>query len=530
MTLCKVLDSELQEAVSNRAEGSSESAAVQLTSATESLLPTLRTYCVWLAARRQELFSAAHAFGGAVPTMVQNLVKVFTLLCVVTYNRENVASCPYLLPEDLEARGIRSLSGERVPDACRVYCGGDGNSKPYLYDTGQRLDPVNENLARVLDVLRCAYFLAEDGSTPVSYQVVENCLVFEYQPESTSVSPQSNTEAMSSVNNGYPGSQRDAPVEYAPGRETRGTERLPALKQNGVDTTELEARDSVQATCQASADEDHAEQTVIAMLTPFLKPPTPQSQHHARSPEESSYGMHTTTANEVFASAHTYSTPTVTRPSGPIAPFPWAWDGTPKPDGIQDSATSAGKEAFIRASRNNSPKEPMTPGTTSDDPFITPGRNQPGVSPQTYYGPPAAGNLGSTPGFPAEKAHRDNLLQSMTSTGIPRTSPFVHNGERQRAMEQSKGQAPSPWASRNFDQGPVSTATTFFSHPSSLYQGTPADDIGLGVSAHGDARRRRFQSPSHGVNGSSSSSRRVQIGDSASSYDEAIFRAAWAGK
>ncbi|POR34824.1 Protein SMG7 [Tolypocladium paradoxum] len=530
MTLCKVLDSELQEAVSNRAEGSSESAAVELTSATESLLPTLRTYCVWLAARRQELFSAAHAFGSAVPTMVRNLVKVFTLLCVVTYNRENLASCPYLLPEDLEARGIRSLSGDRVPEACRVYCGDDGNSKPYLYDPGQRLDLVKENLARVLDVLRCAYFLAEDGSTPVSYHVVENWLVFGYQPDATSVSPGTNAEAVSSGANGYLGSQRGAPVEHTPGRETRGTGRLSAPQQNGLDTVEQQARNSVQATCQASADEDHAEQTVIAMLTPFLKPPTPQPQHHARSPEESSYGMHTSTANEIFASTNTYSTPTVARPSGPIAPFPWAWDGTPKPDGIQNSAASAGKEAFIRASRNNSPKEPMATGTTFDDPFITPGRNQPGVSPQTYYGPPAASNLGSTPGCTAEKGHRDNLLQSLTSTGIPRTSPFGHNGERQGAMEQSRGQASAPWASRNFDQGPASTATTFFSHPSSLYQGTPADGIGLGASAHGDAGRRRFQSPAQAVNGSSSSSHRVQLGDSASSYDEAIFRAAWVSK
>ncbi|PNY24804.1 Protein SMG7 [Tolypocladium capitatum] len=529
MTLCKVLDSELQEAISNRAEDSSESAAVELTSATESLLPTLRTYCVWLAARRQELFSATHAFGSAVPTMVQNLAKVLTLLCVVTYNRGNLASCPYLLPEDLEVRGIRSLSGDRVPEACRVYCRDDGDSKPYLYDPGQRLDLVKENLARVLDVLRCAYFLAEDGPTPVSYQVVENWLVFEYQPDATSASPPNNTEAVLSSADGYLGSQRDAPAEDTPGRETRGTGPLPVSKQNGMDAVGLEAPDSAQAICQASADEDHAEQTVIAMLTPFLKPPTPQPQHHTRSPEESSYGMHTSTANEIFSSAPAYSTPTITRPSGPIAPFPWAWDGTPKPDGIQDSAASAGKEAFIRASRNNSPRESMAPGTTFDDPFITPGRNQPGVSPQTYHGPPVAGNLCSTPGFTAEKAHRDNLLQSLTSTGITRTSPFVHNGERQRAMEQSKGQAPPTWASQNFDQGPASTATTTFSHPSSLYQGTPADGIGLGVSAHGDAGRRRFQSPTHDVNGSSSS-RRVQIGDSAVSYDEAIFRAAWVGK
>ena len=526
-----MLDSELQEAVPSRAEGSFELGAVELTSTTESLLPTLRTYCVWLAACRQELFSATHAFGGAVATMVQNLVKVFTLLCVVTYNRENVASCPYLLPEDLEARGIRSLSEDRVPEPCRVFCGGDGSSKPYLYDAAQHLDPVAENLARVLDVLRCALFLAEDTSTPVSYQVVENWLVFEHQPVAMSLSLQDSAVAELGAGNQYLGKQRDAPDENDPNRGTRSIEPLPNPKRNSLDAVEpdADARDSLQATHQASADEENAEQTVFAMLAPFLKPPTPQPQHHTRSPEESSYGMHTATADEIFASAHTYSASTLSRPSGPIAPFPWAWDGTPKPDRIQDSAASAGKEAFIRASRNNSPKGPIAFGSASDDPFITPGRNQPGLSPQTYYGPAAPSQLSGTPGITAEEAHRDSLLQSLTSTGIPRTSPFVHSQERQRAMEQKMEQAPSPWASRNLDQAPASTATTFFSHPSSLYQGTPADGIGLGVSARWAAGRRPFQSPTLEPSASTPSSR-VQIGDSALSYDEAIFRAAWAGK
>ncbi|PHH87605.1 hypothetical protein CDD83_8631 [Cordyceps sp. RAO-2017] len=527
LTFCRALHSELEDAVSSQSEGSSDSAAVEITSTVGSLLPTLRVYCVWLAAHREELFGAAHAFGAIVPTMMQNIVKVFTLLCTVTYHRENLATCPYLLPEDLEVRGNRPLTGDQVPKACRVYCDENGNMKPYLHDEQRRLDAVKEHLARVLDVLRCAYFLAEDISTPVTYKVVESWLVFEYRPDaahgtSTDDSQAAAVPAAAAPVNPSPVEQVQKPVEGLDVRQIQDhaqVQREP--KQHNEPTAERQAETSSQMARQLSADEEHAEQTVIAMLTPFLKPPTPQPPNHFPYREDSSSGLESTPANGLFGPKRAYPSPSTSGPSGPIAPFPWAWDNTPKPDSVQDAATSAGKEAFIRASRNNSPKESMTRRASLwDDPFGTPGRDAARAYPSSYVDLSKAGNGNSTLGPGADQVHRDQLLQSLTANSAPRTSA---SDQRVDEWAASWRKAMSPWASRTLDANPASTGESGFSHPSSLFMGTPADGVGLGVSGHMALGRNDLQSPTHGANGPSSM-RRAQAGNSVSNFE--LFRAA----
>ncbi|KAM4054752.1 est1 DNA/RNA binding domain-containing protein [Hirsutella rhossiliensis] len=519
LTFCRALHSDLEEAVSNRTESSSDPKAVEISSTVGGLLPTLRIYCVWLAACREELLRPSNAFGATVPTMMYHIVKVFTLLCAVTYNQDNLASCPYLLAEDLEVRGNRSLTGDHIPKACRVSCDENGNAKPYLYDPQRSLDCEKENLARVLDVLRCAYFLAEDCSTPVSCQVVENWLVFEYQPDATPSTSQDNAKAVATSVEQASVKQVEKPAEHTPPQEARDLEELQVSKLNDMDVPEQQAETSSETDCQIS-EEDQAEKTVIAMLTPFLKPPTPQpQQHHVRSPDESSYyGMGHAPGIGMFG-LMSYSSPTGSSFSGPIAPFPWAWDNTPKPDISQDAAYTAGKEAFNRVSRNNSPQEPTTARSSLEDPFATPGRGDAlrGCAP-VYPDPAKPGNPGSVPGPVAEPFHRGHLLQSFAGNGAPRTSSFGQWGETGGVSWPSKGMATSPWTSRALDQFPASSGISGFSHPSSLYMGTPADGVGLGVSGvsgQGDLGRNQLQSPTHGAS-ASSPTRRMHVGNSAS--------------
>lgn len=513
MTFCGALKSELQEAVSNRGDDSSDLGATQITSIIEGLLPTLRVYSVWLAAHRHELFSAADTSGAVVPALMQNLVKVFTLLCIVIAGCENLASCPYLLPEDLEVRGLRTLTGDQVPRACRVGCEANGNTKPHVYDPERRLDVTKESMARILDTLRCAYFLAEDGSVPVTCQVVESWLVFEYRP------PDNEEAVPSSAAGERLANQSEAPAKVRPAREEECSRQPAASGQDvmGLDDHQIET--PAQRHRKLSADEEHAERTVISMLTPFLKPPTPQPQRQVRSDASSSYGMHTVMANDVFALTHSYASPTAPMSAGPIAPLPWAWDNTPKPSAL----ASAGKEAFHRASRDNSPRDSMTARTSLDDPFTTPGHDAAKFHAQAYFGLPVTGSLSSPAGLAADQSHREHLLQSLTSTTtVPRTSPFAQ-------WEEQQGAAASSWGVPQVHrQMPTSTSASSFSHPSSLYMSTPADGLGLGVSGYGVFGRSHHQSPTFGAD-ASSSAHRAQLGDSALSYDDAIFRAAWMG-
>ncbi|ODA82785.1 hypothetical protein RJ55_01294 [Drechmeria coniospora] len=485
-TLCRVLDSELRQAISDKEEPSSESAVVELPNVVVCLLPTLRVYCIWLGTRQQELFAAADAFGAVVPTLAQRLTDVFTLLCEITYGRQNLTLCPYLLPEDLEIRGVRPLAGEQVPERCRVFCDNAGALKPYLHDPSQRMD--QEDFARVLDVLCCAYFLAEDCPSPIVCRAGKDRLIFEYKP----------------VN------------------KTPESRQPQARTSNALDRCNTMAEHSATDSDQGPATEDHAEMTVMAMLTPFLKPPTPQPGHHTRSPSESSYGMHTNTANDVFASAPGYATPKTMALSGLIAPYPWAWNDMPKPDLHQEAAASAGK-AFIRANPNSSSRESMPAGfATNDDPFVTRTSADPILTAGSNFG------LDVYPTWAGENAQRGQLPQSPAVNRIASKSPFTSGLGSSSMAGWNQVQGQPQWSPREYDQAVASSGTTYFSHPSSLYQGTP-NNLGHGLSENGHSGSDQYHNATNDMNSSLHLSQ-AHTSESALAYDGSVFRRAQAGK
>lgn len=298
-----------------------------MTPVVEALLPVLRLYCMWLAAHRREIHAALPTFGGVVPGLVRNLAKAFTLLVVSTYH-ENMSSCPYLLDEDVEIQGLPSLSGESIPDACRCFCMENGALKTLADESKSRLDGRQESLARVLDILRCAYFLAEDGVFPLSHKVLDNWLIFEYQ--SDMVASQNATPAPLV---GTPSLR--LPDGLASHNEQRHDDDQSSRQHVVLDDSALihEDYEPALATAYAVRDEaqmDDAESAIIDMLTPFLKPPTPSPQRRP-SLNEPSYGMHNKTASDGTGHFRAGSRQTGSVPSGTFAALPWAWFNTPRP-------------------------------------------------------------------------------------------------------------------------------------------------------------------------------------------------------
>ncbi|KAJ6446362.1 telomerase activating protein Est1 [Purpureocillium lavendulum] len=341
--VCRTLESTLREAISSRDQGVSGCSDVEITPVVGSLLPILRIYCVWVASRRHHLFGQDITIGPPAQAMLQNLAKVFTQLCVVSYTRKDLASAPYLLPEDLEIRGVPSLTGDQVPADCRVYCVDGAAQKPYGQDPERRLGDLYESLARILDVLRCAYFLAEDQATPLSCSIIQDSLVFECQSETTATPTEHTVPALPS---GTGAQTSRAPAPHPPTQTWQGEEQAPVPDRNAPLAQPM----------AGSAIEEQTEQTVMAMLSPFLGPPTPHKSHHTRRPSSpSSYGMHTDTANEVFGSVQTAASPQPVATAGsisPYSPYPWAWNDMPKPQGHM-------AEAFNRTGGGNSPREPV---------------------------------------------------------------------------------------------------------------------------------------------------------------------------
>lgn len=521
LTFCGVLETELRNALSNNGEDlSGDPISTQKTSVIEHLLPVLRMYSIWLGTHRHELFGATAVFGTLIPMMVQGLARTFTLLCVETYKSENLATCPYLLVEDLEMLGLRPLSDDKVPEACRFYYGEGGKLKPYLQEPGHRLDSSGENAARILDILRAAYFLAEDCAVPLTYQVENSRLVFEFQ----SVAPSSQLPVQSMTvledSNTVPENPVNEKSERSPDPMPAPTiQAARAPDTSGIETSKLSAELTNDSNYELSGDADDADNTVINMLAPFLKPPTPQPQQQPASPQESSYGMHTATAHEVFAAIELEPSPTRSIPSGKFEQLPWAWFNTPNPHGARASASSAGKEAFNgQQNATYSPVARVATARLLDDPFATPGRP---VS--AAFARNISGEI-SPSGSSAEQAHREQLLQSFTNSSAPRTSNLSQWSQNHVASHQP-GPAMSPWGPRGLDLAPFSSAVSGFSHPSSLYQGTPANGAIYG--AAGSRHPQRHDTPNR--DNGPPSSMHFQMDETTMNYDEAILKAAYHG-
>ncbi|KAI8671330.1 hypothetical protein NCS57_00607800 [Fusarium keratoplasticum] len=551
LAFCAALESELTEIVSRESHESEDPATAKSSPTITSLLPLLRIYGMWLAARRHEIFAAGEALGAVLPDMVKALSKVFSLLCNDTYTQENLASCPYLLAEDVDTQGLLPLSKEQVPLACRSYFNENGTLKPRLPSQENRLDPFQEMLARILDILRCAYFLAEDNSCPLTYRVSERGLVFEYQdvpvvnnaPAINNVPVMNNApEPMSIVNSPVrelkvntknPGRQRTASDNRQP--DNRQTENRPPANDDARKASLASPQPTVQPQPQpqdqprAPSPAQSESTFILGMLTPFLKPPisdATQSSH--RSSDETSYGMHSATANEVFGMIQQPEpSPTGSITSGKLKPLPWDWVYTPTPHKATGPSAIACKDVFdAPVSPNFSSRDlPRATVSTLEDPFAS---TSPQQLPTNLTPRVASGMMGSPRRVSAadEAAHRNSLLQSFVSTSAPRTSTFSQWGQNSSRIP--KETVPSSYGHHQaFNGYPMSSASAF-SHPSSLYQGTPANGAVYGMPSGGYVDMSQYnRTQTQESMTVPSAARRFQMDETALNYDAAILQAAF---
>ncbi|KAF9771405.1 hypothetical protein IL306_010953 [Fusarium sp. DS 682] len=525
LAFCLTLISQLTDIVGRESPASEDPATAKSSPVIEALLPLLRIYGMWLAARRQEIFAAGKALGPVLPDMMKAISKVFSLLCNETYTQENLASCPYLLAEDVQTQGLLPLAPDQVPQACRSYFSESGGLKPRLSSPEKRLDPFQETLARILDILRCAYFLAEDKLCPLVFEVLKNGLVFEYKE--VPVVHEDASQPMSIVNSPARelGSNTKTTSRHRNVSESLQTENRPA--NNGSAKRSFVASIETQPPHEQSVPDDAAN-TILNMLAPFLRPPTPEQAHSGlRSTDETSYGMHSSTANEVFGMLQAEPSPTSgSMPSGKFEPLPWAWVYTPTPHKGNDASGSY-KDAFeAPISPNFSARKISRTVSTLEDPFTS---STPQLPTPTIPTPRAGSGMTASPrvSSAAEEAHRNNLLQTFGSSSAPRTSVFSQWGQNSdRAPTQT---VPQSYGHRQAPNGyPTSSSFSAFSHPSSLYQGTPANGAtfgmptGVGYTDMSRYDRNRAQDFAPG-----SSGRRFQMDETTSSYDAAILQAAF---
>lgn len=578
LKLCEVMESDVQDYLGrhqNGSEGQNEADAKYpiLT----ALLPALRIYCMWIAARRSEIFTSDNAPTNVVPPMARSLARVLTFLCAEIHNlSDEPASCPYLLPEDIETRGLQALNDDQIPAPCRSYCTEDGNLKPHPDPKPENLDAQKaqleaqqENIARILDLLRSAYFLAEDPTVPLTCGVVDGQVAFQYQPDGVPNDIQSNAE-----------------VDRVPGENARGNLEPSEFNTNGIVPNQaqtfpsgqphsrgMEVGESSGGPAQRTTDKyldtmNDADKTVVNMLSPFLDCPSPQPEPGAGSPYEPSYGMHSTTANEIAQELLKGFQPEKDDPAphyesltpGKFGSSTWNYFFTPTTPRAH-VPESTGQGSFLPGHRgsNHSSHGSVPMAEAPEDPFTTPARRA-----MADWQPPTGSNMGSATGSPAA-VPGNQLLQAPAPPTIPRRQSFNNwsmnanpNASSWSANTirsgPSTGQAPNPWgpharapagalassvpstgqtpnswapqAPANAPAGaPASSVPSAFSHPSSLYQGTPKNGVSYGQPTYASVGKNGVHNGATQGN-ASPASRHFQMDQTASSYDAAIFQAA----
>ena len=471
---------------------------------------------IWLASRRTAIFQGADATEGFIVAMLRSLCLFLTLLCSEATKYSGLASCEHLLWEDLEVRGVRPLEFDQVPEACRCFCDETGKVKPRPDNEKTTPTDGSASLARMLDVLRVAYYLAEDSVVPLACSVEHEALVFQYQQVQSVVALQEDRAIPEAE-------MRSAADTDTSNRKPETNTGRPGTQPTGVHTTDIAQSNSIWPGIPPGdeATNECTENTVMSMVSPFLRPPTPQSAAAVSAQSESSYGWHSATAEEVFADMQAKRSPGGTVRPTTFEQLPWKWLHTPTPQKGDKEA----RDIFSTDSGDgdDGPGIRSLKGPIETDLQSPLGRRA--ISAMQRSRPPSS--LRSPISPVVDEAHRNQLLQSFTGgSSAPRTSSFSHWSPDHATANVRQASGTSPWGPATSAAAPASSFASAFSHPSSLYQGTPTGSMaGNMMPSHVPDAFTRDWPPRQGTSWqkSATSDRQLQVDSTTSSYDAAIF-------
>jgi Est1 DNA/RNA binding domain len=250
----------------------------KITAVAARVFPALRQYSVWLASGAGLILTSAGT--ASIQVHAKEMWKMYAdVLTRLTnfFPVAELASVSYLLEEDESTVGFQPLRNPQLSAECNLYIDAKGELKPRITDLGVKRDlPHVEMQARVLNILLCGLSLQLKEQIPLALGNDTGSPVFTFVEEGLSLaSPvriQESTSAYTSPmrTNGSYGA-------HPPTNETY------EVREESI----------------AASDSHHSMDTDMhRMVDSLLEPPS--SSRNATS-NETSYGMHSATANEIFA-------------------------------------------------------------------------------------------------------------------------------------------------------------------------------------------------------------------------------------
>ncbi|KAH8683301.1 hypothetical protein BGZ60DRAFT_524629 [Tricladium varicosporioides] len=409
--LLQVLQPELDDTASGEELPSDDSSPSRprekITAVTRRILPALRQYSVWLVTRAEHI--ATNVGSGLVNVHIKELWKMYADILTRLANvfpAESLQSVSYLLEEDETTVGFRPLRDPGLDSACDLYTDEDGQIKQRITDPGiKRNLPNVEMVSRVRNIILCGLILHTKDECPLRLDSATNEFQF--------------------IEEGLPTHTIASPLQA---HATSPTFETPLYNNSTPSMSELKKRfhQYIPEESIAASDSHNSMDTYMRSMVDNLVDP---SSCRPSGSDETSYGMHSATANEVFApissncfQSHHQSTPKML----PSLPGLWNSAFTPQPNELQPT----------------SPNRPTTARQLSPLPFATPKKQMAAAAAldeMTGYGPSTRSSWdrqGSRPNSKPIAQSVNDILQAQLaqqfmplsmSSGFPDSSSIYAN-------------------------------------------------------------------------------------------------------
>ena len=287
----------------------------KITVITRRLLPAIRQYSIWLVSET-DILVAAHPT--SVSVYIKELWKMYADVLTGLINLFPVGELPYLdylLEEDQTTVGFKPLRSLKQNSNCDLYIDGKGKMKPRSTDQGiERSHPNIEMQARVRDILLCGLALAMRDDCPIALDRVLS--KFAYVEE---------------------GVQHVSPITSHTAGDSASTHAIPTHANNNFTTPDFAMQQQEQGVPEGSVAASDSQQSMDTEMHRMVDDLLEPSNGHYTASNETSYGIHSHTANEIFAPINT-NPPHLHQQMLPSLPTIWSSPFTPQPNELQPTS------------------------------------------------------------------------------------------------------------------------------------------------------------------------------------------------
>jgi len=365
-------------------------------------LPLLRIYMTWLCMYRLDIVQYKSHLQPYVGQMYKSLGEVLSSLFEMLRHSPRREPVPYLFPEDMEAFGLKALNGRAIPHACLLGIDSMTRTPKSRPDGAGSQDsrPDDVSFTRVLDITTCGFVLADDQEFPLAiaerlthdgHRVVKATYLPEGKPAPPTVtarkvatnrtSPATATVEGSAML-GVRSSPTVATTELAPRAvSARGSNLADvangfaeALTLQGGQQGSLSADQTVSAYPPRLAEEanyavDH-DSRMNDLVNGLVEPSESDATEAVVDHSDTSYGMHTATARDVFGSALPSTGPGLASKQIGLPSLSWAWgsvaESAPHQRGVSSGSS---RDAWPVSNRNSAGAVPQQGTANNNNPF-----------------------------------------------------------------------------------------------------------------------------------------------------------------